>query len=124
MFTEQQQKIYRYWNGSKIVKADPIDIQTRLMSKDADFYNHVQALQLMQNANRDNPSALDQKIVREGIEAFNALLEAARYAFKVKPFNGDEEMEEGLTHESLMMLLMDYNGYMSDVKKNGSPSPM
>lgn len=103
MFKPQQRKIYRYWNGTKEVCADPMRLSQRLMSdypKESTLEHDYKLLQI------DKP---------ESIEALARIAQCARNVFRLAEIDDDGN---GVTDEEAIMILVDFSGYLDSVKKN------
>lgn len=116
-----ERNIFSYNNGKGLVKADPMNIYTRLISKDIDLEDDFARVRTLGRlASGDKPS---QEIVSQSIEAYERLLEAARYAFKVEAYTGDEFTERGLTDTETFLLLAEFSRFMETQKKSTGTSP-
>jgi hypothetical protein len=109
-----ERKIFSYDNGKGIVKADPMQVYTRLISKDIDLEDDFARVKTMARLGIDKPS---QEIVSQAVEAYNRLLEAARFAFKLEAYSGDDFGESGTTDEETFLILADFSRFM-ELKKN------
>lgn len=98
---EANRQFYQYYNGEKLVLADPIKLYRKLLSyPDLNLDHDIKLI----SAAGDNP---------QGIEALERLLKATRDIFQVKEYE-----EKGLLDSEVMDLLVDFSNYMLSVKKN------
>lgn len=102
MFTKKERQIFRFYDGEKMVGRDPITIQTKLATSHADWEVDI---------------ALLRGGTKESFEAYDRLVSGARNAFGVKAFDEVDGKESGLLDAEVMEILIDYVGFLDEVKK-------
>ena len=105
LYMPEEKMIYSYWDGSKLVTADPMVVYRRLMEKGPEL-NVDMMVATSPSKDADNAHVL--------------MLEKIRYIFDVKPL----ENNNGLTEEHTIGLLNHFLTYTETLKKNLNPSPI
>ena len=96
--------LFRFWNGSRFVSADPFILFRRLINTDKfDVENDLKKLKIP-----------DPKIIAEKI---GFISEGIREIFDVPPYE-----KGGLTELECVQLLMEFSTFLDRVKKNGASS--
>lgn len=110
MFTPQERNLYRYYNGTREVAADPLAIQRKLTTfPNFDLVADIKRMQLNN---------------QESLLAFGRLLEAARCAFDILPFSESEDgTQVGLLETETVSLVIDFGNWLGAVKKNIPTQP-
>ena len=102
VYEPEERKIYHYFDGETVVRADPMTLWQRLMSVRGDLSAHM--------AVAFSPS-------EAAPEAYAKVSEKARMIFALKTFE-----EGGLTQSETVNLLNHFWNYCDRVKKNTSDS--
>lgn len=99
--------IFRYWDGSKLRRGDPLEIYRALM--DHPVFNWSV-----------HPVLIDvEDDEKTSLEATAITAQAVRDAFRVRPLDNG-----GLCQSECVSLLAEFTLWVEDVKKKLSPSPM
>ena len=96
--------VYRYHDGKRWVRGDPIGLLRKLSLDDGFDYDRERML-----------AVVDGKV---GMEAMGKLVEGIRRAFEIPPVK-----EGGLTEPKVIKLLLNFMQWLEKVKKNSPPSP-
>lgn len=103
LYHPREREIYEYFDGDKIVKADPMVLYKRVMAKGPEI-------------------AIDMSVARSPLKAagkaHDDLIRKIRDIFNVKPLDVG-----GLTEQETMDLFDDFLIYVDAVKKNTTPPP-
>ncbi len=94
--------LFRFWNGSRFISADPFILLRRLMNTDK-FDAEVDLKKL---------EIPDAKIVTEKI---GFIAEGVREIFELSPYE-----KGGLTELECVQLLMEFSSFLERIKKNGA----
>lgn len=103
IYHPRERVIYHYWDGEKVVHADPQVLWSKVMEKGPEL--SVES-KLSRSPSKDAP------------QAYKNLVERIRKIFNLKSFE-----EGGLTEGETEYLLDHFLGYCDEIKKNSSPSP-
>lgn len=105
-YTSRERCIFRYWDGSRQVAADPLQIQAALLEvPDIDADTRLACLQ-------------SEAAQGEARKAFGRLVEKLRPVFGVEAFRTDDAgKEHGLTSAETVDLLRQFSAFMADLKK-------
>lgn len=111
---------YKYWNGTKIVAADPMELCLKMKEIpdcdiDADFKLVFKG--------GDNPKA-EGKLEKQILSAFERLTKVARHTFAVDPYEEENGESKGLLSSDCVALFMDFLHYMDKVKKKAKQWPI
>lgn len=102
VYKPAERRIYQYWDGTRMVKEDPMVLWKRVMDKGPEI-------------------SIDMKVARSissgAREAHDKLLKNVREVFSLKPFG-----EGGLSEWDALDLLDHFLTYCGMVKKNSNPS--
>ncbi len=101
-----ERAIYSYFDGAKMVRADPVVLYKELMAVRGDLWQDSKV------AHSTLVKAEDAK------RAHDSLIGTIRGIFKVKPLE-----EGGLTESEAYSLMDHFLSYTDRVKKNSNPSP-
>lgn len=117
MFTKKERNIYRFWNGERMVGADPLVISRKLTTfPDFDFETDLKLLQLA--------TSEDPELIKQSLKAMDRWAAAARHAFKIKEFELQEDGSEvGLLEDEIAELILDFFTWLGEVKKNTLTTP-
>ena len=102
LYTEEERLIYSYWNGEKIVKADPMVLYKKLVTIGPDL-------------EADMLGARSKS--KKAMEYHDGVIKKLRNLFGVKSFE-----EGGLTEQETLSLYDHFQDYVGVIKKNGNPS--
>lgn len=105
--TRPDRLIFKFWDGSRDRKIDPLEVQSALTSID-DFDLDTD----MKLAQTSGPGATD---------ALRRVISAVQCAFRVVPYD-EGPPEVGLTGAECMTLLFDFAHFVADLKKKYAPS--
>src|SRR4051812_25710035 len=113
MFSVKEKRIYKYFNGERDVRGDPMAILLRLSTcPDVNFEADLKVFSIIETK------------PREGAEAYSRLVQADRHAFKIKPGNDDADApEDSLPDLEVLELTQRFLAWVGGVKKNTSDSP-
>lgn len=103
LYKPKDRLIYRYYNGSKIVSIDPMDLYSRIMAEGTDL---------------DISLKLAGSISKDAPQGYKEAIERLRKLFEVKPYYDGE----GLTDTELFDLFTHFLTYCNEIKKKVSPS--
>ena len=104
-YQPKEREIYRYFNGTEVISADPLTLYKRVIDKADDLDSNIKAL------NFPNYNGVT--------ECHNKLVEDLRVVFGVKSVE-----EGGLTETEVEHLLTHFLNYCDTVKKNWSIIPI
>lgn len=104
-WTNRQRQLFRYWDGRRFVRADPLVIHQRLSSHPSYSADLFKKLGTPRESGR--------------IEAITAIAEMASEVFAVPRLN--ETGTSGLSIEELAGLLLQFHEYVNSLKKNMPP---
>ena len=102
-YRPKERLIYKFFDGEKDRKADPLELHKRMMERSADLYRTI------------NLARSQSKDARQG---HDEMIKHIRYIFGVKPLG-----EGGLTEQECMDLLDHFTDFCDGVKKNSPTSP-
>lgn len=108
-FSKQEQEIFEYFNGEKMVKGDPKVLHRNFLLAlgDRNF------AEIVDKANAEH--------ILQRTEGETDLVEIAEQTFKVKRLENDQD--HGLTETTLLSMLNSFLTYVFDVKKNTETTP-
>ena len=104
MFTKDEVKIFKYWDGEKYRCVDPIEIQINLEGHE--FGENLEEL---------------FKAVQAGdVKALKDVIDIGRVMFDLKEMEYDEENDKttGTSSQGVISIMVDFISYMDDLKKN------
>ena len=108
VFAEDEMLIYQYYDGKKMVRADPMVLWKRASEKLAELQVDIKLAQT------EGPAM--EKVANE---AYYKALEKIRYIFNVAPLDEDGGLTEGKTFD----LFWHFMDFVYEVKKNSNPPP-
>src|SRR5215469_8096350 len=123
MFSEGERAIFGpYFNGERLVHADPIRVHRRLYSKlDGDPNKYFELIRLKKDE-QGNPLPEDQQIpLEQRNQAKERVLEAGLYALDMLPF--DPVSARGATENDIMAALRAFLEFRASKKGNGQMQP-
>lgn len=101
IYHPKERMIYSYFNGQKVIQADPLQLERKLMDVGPEL-------------------SIDMKVAKsiskDAATAHTKMVQQCRGIFNVKPIE-----EGGLTELETVLLLEHYLAYTDEVKKNWSP---
>jgi hypothetical protein len=106
VYRPAERYIYSYFDGEKIVRADPIELFRRIMSKGPELRTDI---------------AVSQSASKDAERCHVRMIETIRELFNVKPL--DPVKRIGLTEAETMDLLNHFFTFNSEVKKNSNEPP-
>lgn len=104
IYNPKERFIFRYFNGEKVVPADPMVLQKRLTEKIQELSSDIKVANVPQYPGSK--------------EAYESLCANIRLIFKIKPLD-----QGGLTETELEELLSKFVDYCNWAKKKLSPTP-
>lgn len=102
LYRPKDRLIYSYWDGSKIVRADPMVLYQKLMERGPELSIDIKVAA--------SPS-------KGAAKAHTGTIDKIRTAFALKPFDGTH----GLTELEVLALLDHFLEFTEGIKKNSSP---
>ena len=127
-YSDEEVRIFEYFNGTETLCVDPLDIQLRLMSDQSfdwdvilmKWESSMEALGHFKDANDDAP--IDDKVTKkfapELAEAMEKLIVKSREIFGLPELGKNDEGEyTGVPSTKVMEVLSQYMVFMADVKK-------
>ena len=102
VYRPEERLLYSYWNGTELVRCDPIQLYKRMMAKGPELSIDIKVAQSKS---------------KDAVKAHDSMIKTIREIFSLKP------MEEGGLSEIETIELLDHFMRFSDIiKKNSSPS--
>lgn len=101
-YKPKERLIYKYFDGSKNMTADPMLLYRRLMEKSPDLSIDIQ---------------VSNSVSKDRNKARDSMLEKIRWIFSLRKFE-----EEGLTEAECELLLEHFVNWCDDLKKKYNPS--
>lgn len=125
MFSTAERQIFTFHDGHKPRAADPVAVLRRLMSfPNLNLQADSQTFELLagqlerKGDEAKEPTKLELKVQREGIEAWGRILDATRHAFEVEAFHLTDQGERGLTDGETLLLFKEFMDWFNGLKKN------
>ena len=112
LFRRKDPAVFTYWNGSRHVLGDAMQIMRGLMLHEAADYD------LEHDCKLAGLPTEDPRVARDVMRAIGRLADAVRSAFKVKQMD-----EGGLDDERCLRLLLDFMKWKDSQKKTTNTSP-
>jgi hypothetical protein len=106
LYKPEERYIYSYFDGERIVRADPIELYRRIMSKWPELRTDI---------------AVSQSPSKDAGQCHTRMIETIRELFRVKPL--DPVQRTGLTEVETIELLNHFFTFNGEVKKNSSEPP-
>ena len=103
LYHPREREIYEYFDGDKLVKADPMVIYKRIMARGQEISVDI---------------TVARSPMKGADKAHDSLIKKIREVFNVKPLS-----EGGLTEQETMDLFDDFLVYVDAIKKNTTPPP-
>lgn len=103
VYRPRERLIYSYWDGAKVVRADPMVLYQRVMERGPELSIDIKVA--------TSPS-------KGAAAAQSGAVDKIRTAFGLKPFDG----ENGLTELEVFALLDHFLEFAEGLKKNSSPT--
>lgn len=107
-YRPEEMQIYRYWNGTRTVAADPVALYKRVMDVGPEL-------------------AVDMKVsvspLKDAGAAYEKMVAKIRGIFNLPPLKDGIEVDGTLSDAAAASLLDDFLGWCEQLKKNLSPTP-
>lgn len=111
-YSERERCIFEFWDGSKDVRLDPLQVQAELLAV-PDFEANLKLSQLE-----------SEEAQGEARKAFQELIPRLRKVFQVEEYRQlDNGRDVGLTQGEVMGVLVAFLNFLADVRKKLVPSP-
>ena len=113
-YSRRERVIYRYWDGTREVSADPIQLQRDLnafpgLNLEAD----LAVMNISPERQMENP-----KIGKDADASAVKIAAAVRHAFHVEPYQDlGNGKSKGLTETEVIELLANFGAFIGDLKK-------
>ncbi len=104
VYRPAERGLYSYWDGEKLVQADPIVVYKRMMAVAPELNTSIKVA---------------NSLSKDAVKAHGEMIDKIRTVFLIKPFE-----EGGLTELQTVMLFDHFLTFVGRVKKNSSPSVM
>jgi hypothetical protein len=105
-YGDRQKKLFKYWNGSRVVKADPLVIYKKFLEVRPDLAVNIK---LARSAHKDSNEGHDKAMAK------------IREVFQIPVPANELEPKGTLTHSELSGLLDSFLTYIDKLKKNSRP---
>ena len=113
-FRPGEQEIFHYWDGERMVAADPLRIH-RELHQFPDLHLGLD-LKLIQTES--------DEAARDAAKSLTRIVEAVRQVFRLKSPTEENGTIKGYTDAACLELLTAFGVFLVDLKKKYNPSPM
>lgn len=118
VYLPRERKIYSYFNGEKVLKADPMDIQRKLSAVSTELDMDLKIATSTEFAG-NLPEAIMKNVFLDAEKARQNALKTLRGVFNVKTLD-----EGGLLDDEVFDVFSHFMIYVQAVKKNSMTSPI